>query len=83
MTVQKITLTPVTPGAPTYIQATRGENNARALRFTIIGADNKPIDLTGCTVVFYVDRTKEEKGVVQGGAVVNEDNTATGTLPSV
>lgn len=82
MTVQKITLTPVTPGAPTYIQATRGENNARALRFTIIGADNKPIDLTGCTVVFYVDRTKEEKGVVQVGAVVNEDNTATVTLPS-
>lgn len=82
MTVQKITLTPVTPGAPTYIQATRGENNARALRFTVIGADNKPIDLTGCTVVFYVDRTKEEKGVVQVGAVVNEDNTATVTLPS-
>lgn len=82
MNVQKITLTPVTPGAPTYIQATRGENNARALRFTIIGADNKPIDLTGCTVVFYVDRTKEEKGVVQVGAVVNEDNTATVTLPS-
>lgn len=82
MIAQKITLTPVTPGAPTYIQATRGENNARALRFTIIGADNKPIDLTGCTVVFYVDRTKEEKGVVQVGAVVNEDNTATVTLPS-
>lgn len=82
MNVQKITLTPVTPGAPTYIQATQGENNARALRFTIIGADNKPIDLTGCTVVFYVDRTKEEKGVVQVGAVVNEDNTATVTLPS-
>lgn len=82
MTVQKITLTPVTPGAPTYIQATRGENNARALRFTVIGANNKPIDLTGCTVVFYVDRTKEEKGVVQVGAVVNEDNTATVTLPS-
>jgi len=82
MIAQKITLTPVTPGAPTYIQATRGENNARALRFTVIGADNKPIDLTGCTVVFYVDRTKEEKGVVQVGAVVNEDNTATVTLPS-
>ena len=80
MNVQKITLTPVTPGAPTYIQATQGENNARALRFTIIGADNKPIDLTGCTVVFYVDR--EGKGIAQVGAVVNEDNTATVTLPS-
>ena len=80
MTAQKITLTPVEPGAPTYVQAAQGENNARTLEFTIVGADQKPLDLTGCTAAFYVDRGT--KGTVQAAVEVKEDNTATVTLPS-
>ena len=63
MTAQSITLNPVNPGAASYIQAAQGENNARILNFTVIGADNQPIELAGCTVVFYVDRDASVRGL--------------------
>lgn len=80
MTAQNITLTPVAPGVTEYIQATQGENNARSLTFRILDATGQPLDLTGCTVAFYVDR--RESGVVQVAATVTDDNAAEVTLPS-
>lgn len=80
MTTQNITLTPVSPGVTEYIQATQGENNARSLTFRVLDAIGQPLDLTGCTVAFYVDR--RESGVVQIAAVLTGDNAAQVTLPS-
>ena len=80
MTAQNITLTPVSPGVTEYIQATQGENNARSLTFRVLDAIGQPLDLTGCTVAFYVDR--RESGVVQIAAVLTGDNAAQVTLPS-
>ena len=80
MTAQNITLTPVSPGVTEYIQATQGENNARSLTFRVLDAIGQPLDLTGCTVAFYVDR--RESGVVQVAAILTGDNAAQVTLPS-
>lgn len=80
MITQTITLTPVSPGVTKYIQAIQGENKARTLEFLILDTSGQPLDLTGCTVAFYVDR--RGNGVVQVSATITEDNTAKLSLPS-
>lgn len=75
---EKITLNPVLPGATEYINAAQGENNARSLSFVVVGGDGQPIDLSGCTAVFYVDR---KTSIAQVSATIS-DGVITVVLPS-